>query len=266
MLLNLNIPVKVGYRYTASEEQTKSFHPEIPAQYTKFRFDKAKFPNANGVNETGVFSIHVSNFVSTQAVRKCISWYEAQPSKEDIAALYTASNITEERSRLIRRNNVLSDCPCTLRQAIVDRRYRLEDRRKLRQIQGCHRPRRIRNLRKCLELQGKPTVCFQRRRYTPDSSFNFNYKIGTRCCYEPEAGELLTGSSGYDNLDSQNHFIPLTGDVRTLKKTIQRDIVGHRDCCLLSGLCNRYDDHTRIPTCASYVPGRRCKYYFVFYR
>ncbi|XP_064597770.1 mucin-like protein, partial [Liolophura sinensis] len=164
---------------------------------------------------------------------KCLNWYEAQT--------------TTDHQQMVELDSLLSPCPCSIREAFFDPRFRFawweggyyENNYCFYTILS---PRGRTGARKC---------CYSFRRERRLWTWAWGSHWGWRYIYFLNT-DVVTGGG----LVSYN---PLS--FSQYRKYLDNDRAPFENCCLLSGLCRYYRQYRQLDRCEGYRPQRRARFW-----
>ena len=238
--------IKEGYdvqQWVALDKNGYSAYP--------FGLDKVK----GNIGKEGYWCFKVNNKRSTNKAKSCIDWHLAQPS--------FANQV----------DKVAQDCPCTLQQAVLDRRYRWNSNDWL--VRLCIRVKVNRGekidscpLTKkhyCVSSTGPQLLRIDNKAIESQNGNPIRYYH--RCCYEVPTGDLikdselglLTVTHITDQYPSSHSFT--TKYMRSEMKI--QDSRGFNYCCQDTDLCDKFFERRSIPTCINYTVPDRCKEFHI---
>ena len=168
----------------------------------------------------GRYFWRIGNKNRKDAMEKCFLWINLQRQ----------ANIVYWYNLRIKQNRAMA-CPCTLRQALLDRRFISDWWFTGRD--GCFITRRP----ALFDVQGK-TVMRQ------------------RCCYSTEYGSLLIGPANGGRL----YLTPFEHRWNAQKVFYDSDQQAYEFCCFGSALCEVFYSYRPSDDCTGYSPPQRRKY------
>ena len=216
---------------------------------------------SSNTTKNGEWIFSLSEGLSSPAAQRFHKWKKSPPFTNDVLE-YTNIN----------------DCPCALRQLILDTRYQIEDINLLSRV-NCrygittdeYTEAISNNASYCQISSEEPDLCAYSNNIIwaqeePDVA------VITRCCYKVNDGALISSRSA-KTLPLTQWYITTNFTFFELNRTsfdlsyrkmvfgraLESESVAFNDACVATSSCDQYYERRPIPSCETYTPPEQGK-------